>query len=229
MVVNITFNKNFGSATENPVAKLISSNPKCRTQVAEPISDDSSSGNQTQYNALNPVQNKYSIIEQALAKGWHRINSPQSTSFGILHLGVTEAVSINGFSAPQDTALARLSTLQERDQRDRERQLLQAQVAENTYHCWLQASPAAPYPHYLCHKKLPPYSLRQRLPTEVVITIYRDDDRPLSVQGRQNNERVAARHAALAIDAKMLIPSFCEECLNCTDFSDVLQCRLRVK
>lgn len=67
--------------------------------------------------------------------------------------------------------------------------------------------------------------LRQRLP-EVAITICGDDDWHLPAQGLANKGRVAARHAALAIDATLLMPSFCEGCETCTDFADVRQCRL---
>ncbi|WP_081135500.1 toprim domain-containing protein [Halomonas sp. BC2] len=66
--------------------------------------------------------------------------------------------------------------------------------------------------------------LRQRLP-EVGITICGDDDRHLPAQGLANKGRVAARHAALAIDATLLMPSFCEGCETCTDFADIRLCR----
>ncbi|MDT8880724.1 toprim domain-containing protein [Halomonas saccharevitans] len=67
--------------------------------------------------------------------------------------------------------------------------------------------------------------LRQRLP-EVDITICGDDDRHLPAQGLTNKGEVAARHAALAIGATLLMPSFCEGCEGCTDFADVRLCRL---
>ncbi|WP_348827427.1 toprim domain-containing protein [Halomonas sp. RT37] len=67
--------------------------------------------------------------------------------------------------------------------------------------------------------------LRQRLPAEVAITICGDDDCHLERRGEPNKGRVAARHAALAIDAKLLMPRFCDDCETCTDFADVRQCR----
>ncbi|MGM0988503.1 MAG: toprim domain-containing protein [Pseudomonadota bacterium] len=67
--------------------------------------------------------------------------------------------------------------------------------------------------------------LRQRLP-EVGITICGDDDRHLPAQGLTNKGRAAARHAALAIDAALLMPNFCDGCENCTDFADVRLCRV---
>lgn len=67
--------------------------------------------------------------------------------------------------------------------------------------------------------------LRQRLPEEVAITIGGDDDRHLPAQGLPNKGRVAARHAALAIGARLLMPTFCDGCGACTDFADVRQCR----
>ncbi|WP_157808936.1 toprim domain-containing protein [Halomonas sp. 141] len=67
--------------------------------------------------------------------------------------------------------------------------------------------------------------LRQRLPADVGITICGDDDRHLPAQGLANKGRVAARHAALAIDATLLMPSFCEGCETCTDFADIRLCR----
>lgn len=74
---------------------------------------------------------------------------------------------------------------------------------------------------------LPPVArrLRQRLPEEVAITIGGDDDRHLPAQGLPNKGRVAARHAALAIGARLLMPTFCDGCEACTDFADVRQCR----
>jgi len=68
--------------------------------------------------------------------------------------------------------------------------------------------------------------LRQRLPDEVAITIGADDDRHLPAQGLANKGRVAARHAALAIDATLLMPSFCARCETCTDFADTRLCWL---
>ncbi|MBZ9568500.1 toprim domain-containing protein [Modicisalibacter tunisiensis] len=68
--------------------------------------------------------------------------------------------------------------------------------------------------------------LRQRLPDEVGITICGDDDRHLPAQGLANKGRVAARHAALAIDATLLMPSFCARCETCTDFADTRLCWL---
>ncbi|WP_181248651.1 MULTISPECIES: toprim domain-containing protein [Halomonas] len=67
--------------------------------------------------------------------------------------------------------------------------------------------------------------LRQRLPEGVAITIGGDDDRHLPAQGLPNKGRVSGRHAALAIDARLLMPTFCEGCEGCTDFADVRQCR----
>ncbi|WP_143748555.1 toprim domain-containing protein [Chromohalobacter canadensis] len=67
--------------------------------------------------------------------------------------------------------------------------------------------------------------LRQRLPEEVAITIGGDDDRHLPAQGLPNKGRVAARHAALTIGARLLMPTFCDGCEGCTDFADVRQCR----
>ncbi|WP_083868067.1 toprim domain-containing protein [Halomonas smyrnensis] len=67
--------------------------------------------------------------------------------------------------------------------------------------------------------------LRQRLP-DADITICGDDDRHLPARGLTNKGRVAARHAALAIDARLLMPSFCQGCKTCTDFADVRLCRL---
>lgn len=67
--------------------------------------------------------------------------------------------------------------------------------------------------------------LRQRLPEEVVITIGGDDDRHLPAKALPNKGRVAARHAALAIGARLLMPTFCDSCETCTDFADVRQCR----
>ncbi|RUR30846.1 topoisomerase [Vreelandella andesensis] len=68
--------------------------------------------------------------------------------------------------------------------------------------------------------------LRQRLPVEVAIIICGDDDRHLTAQGKPNKGKVAARHAALAIGAELLMPQFCEDCEGCTDFADVRLCRL---
>ena len=68
--------------------------------------------------------------------------------------------------------------------------------------------------------------LRQRLPAEVGITICGDDDRHLPAKGLANKGAVAARHAALAVGAKLLMPTFCEGCEGCTDFADVRLCRL---
>ncbi|MEQ6918722.1 hypothetical protein [Halomonas aquatica] len=67
--------------------------------------------------------------------------------------------------------------------------------------------------------------LRQRLP-EAEITICGNDYHHLPAHGLPNIGRVAARHAALAIDATLLMPSFCEGCKTCTDFADVRLCRL---
>lgn len=66
--------------------------------------------------------------------------------------------------------------------------------------------------------------LRQRLPVGVPITIGGDDDRHLPAKGLPNKGRVAARHAALAIGAQLLMPTFCNGCERCTDFCDVRQC-----
>lgn len=68
--------------------------------------------------------------------------------------------------------------------------------------------------------------LRRRLAAEVAITICGDDDRHLPAQGKANKGAVAARHAALAIGAGLLMPQFCEGCEGCTDFADVRLCRL---
>ncbi|QOR40102.1 topoisomerase [Billgrantia diversa] len=68
--------------------------------------------------------------------------------------------------------------------------------------------------------------LRQRLPMDVGITLSGDDDRHLAAKGEPNKGRIAARHAALAINAKLMMPSFCESCETCTDFADVRLCRL---
>lgn len=68
--------------------------------------------------------------------------------------------------------------------------------------------------------------LRQRLPAEVAITICGDDDRHLPAQGKANKGTVEARHAALAVGADLLMPSFCEGCESCTDYADVRLCRL---
>lgn len=65
--------------------------------------------------------------------------------------------------------------------------------------------------------------LRQRLPGEVAITICGDDDRHLT---KENKGRVVAQHTALTIDAQLLMPTFCEGCAHCTDFSDVYLCQL---
>lgn len=67
--------------------------------------------------------------------------------------------------------------------------------------------------------------LRQRFP-EAEITICGNDYHHLPAHGLPNIGRVAARHAALAIDAKLLMPSFCETCESCTNFADVRLCRL---
>lgn len=63
--------------------------------------------------------------------------------------------------------------------------------------------------------------VRQRLPDEVAITIATDDDR--FTDGNPGVSK--ARLAALAIGAKMLMPTFCEGCKRCTDFADVALCR----
>jgi len=63
--------------------------------------------------------------------------------------------------------------------------------------------------------------LRQRLPDSVSITIAADDDR-----FTDNNPGVTkAQLAALAIGAKVLMPTFCKDCRRCTDFADVALCR----
>ncbi|MCE8053176.1 topoisomerase [Halomonas daqingensis] len=67
--------------------------------------------------------------------------------------------------------------------------------------------------------------LRQRFP-EMDITICGDDDRHLPAQGLTNKGRIAARHAALATDARLLMPSFCAGCETCTDFADTRLCWL---
>ncbi|NYS60820.1 toprim domain-containing protein [Vreelandella salicampi] len=63
--------------------------------------------------------------------------------------------------------------------------------------------------------------LRQRLPDDVTITIAADDDR--FTEG--NPGATKARLAALAIGAKVLMPTFCPGCARCTDFADVALCR----
>ncbi len=63
--------------------------------------------------------------------------------------------------------------------------------------------------------------LRQRLPDDVAITRAADDDR--FTDG--NPGATKARLAALAIGAKVLIPTFCADCQRCTDFADVALCR----
>ena len=63
--------------------------------------------------------------------------------------------------------------------------------------------------------------LRQRLPDDVKITLAADDDR--FTDG--NPGATKARLAALAIGAKVLMPTFCADCQRCTDFADVALCR----
>jgi len=63
--------------------------------------------------------------------------------------------------------------------------------------------------------------LCQRLPDNVTITIAADDDR--FTDG--NPGATKARLAALAIGAKVLMPTFCDDCPHCTDFADVALCR----
>ncbi|MGE6581124.1 toprim domain-containing protein [Vreelandella aquamarina] len=63
--------------------------------------------------------------------------------------------------------------------------------------------------------------LRQRLPDNVTITLAADDDR--FTDG--NPGATKARLAALAIGAKVLMPTFCADCQRCTDFADVALCR----
>lgn len=63
--------------------------------------------------------------------------------------------------------------------------------------------------------------LRQRLPDNVTITLAADDDR--FTDG--NPGATKARLAALAIGAKVLMPTFCDDCQRCTDFADVALCR----
>jgi putative DNA primase/helicase len=63
--------------------------------------------------------------------------------------------------------------------------------------------------------------LRQRLPDSVTITLAADDDR--FTEG--NPGATKARLAALAIGAKVLMPTFCADCQRCTDFADVALCR----
>ena len=63
--------------------------------------------------------------------------------------------------------------------------------------------------------------LCQRLPDNVAITIAADDDR--FTEG--NPGATKARLAALAIGAKVLMPTFCADCQRCTDFADVALCR----
>lgn len=63
--------------------------------------------------------------------------------------------------------------------------------------------------------------LRQRLPDNVAITLAADDDR--FTDG--NPGATKARLAALAIGAKVLMPTFCADCQRCTDFADVALCR----
>lgn len=67
--------------------------------------------------------------------------------------------------------------------------------------------------------------LRQRLPEGISVTVCGDDDRPLVARGLPNKGRVAARHAALSIGARLFMPTFCEGCTTCTDFNDVVRCR----
>lgn len=64
--------------------------------------------------------------------------------------------------------------------------------------------------------------LRQRLPDNVTITVAADDDR--FTKG-SNPGMTKARLAALAIGAKVLMPTFCDSCECCTDFADVALCR----
>ncbi|QNU63294.1 toprim domain-containing protein [Vreelandella titanicae] len=63
--------------------------------------------------------------------------------------------------------------------------------------------------------------LRRRLPDDVAITLAADDDR--FTDG--NPGATKARLAALAIGAKVLMPTFCADCQLCTDFADVALCR----
>ena len=63
--------------------------------------------------------------------------------------------------------------------------------------------------------------LRQRLPDNVAITLAADDDR--FTDGNPGTTK--ARLAALAIGAKVLMPTFCADCQRCTDFADVVLCR----
>ena len=63
--------------------------------------------------------------------------------------------------------------------------------------------------------------LRQRLPDNVAITLAADDDR--FTDGNPGTTK--ARLAALAIGAKVLMPTFCADCQHCTDFADVALCR----
>jgi putative DNA primase/helicase len=65
--------------------------------------------------------------------------------------------------------------------------------------------------------------VRQRLPDDVTITMAADDDR--FTDG--NPGATKARLAALAIGAKVLMPTFCADCQHCTDFADVALCRQR--
>nr|WP_298522419.1 toprim domain-containing protein [uncultured Halomonas sp.] len=67
--------------------------------------------------------------------------------------------------------------------------------------------------------------LRQHLPHEVAITVCGDDDHHLPAKGLPNKGRLAARHAALLIGAKLIMPVFCNHCENCTDFNDVALCQ----
>ncbi|RUR27315.1 topoisomerase [Vreelandella andesensis] len=63
--------------------------------------------------------------------------------------------------------------------------------------------------------------LRQHLPDNITITLAADDDR--FTDG--NPGVTKARLAALAIGAKVLMPTFCADCQRCTDFADVALCR----
>lgn len=62
--------------------------------------------------------------------------------------------------------------------------------------------------------------LRQRLPDNVTIILAADDDR--FTDG--NPGATKARLAALAVGAKILMPIFCKNCEQCTDFADVALC-----
>lgn len=247
--------------------------------------------------------------------GWYRIHNSQAASFGIWHLDISEAVTLNGASYPEAAAQARLDMIRERKRREQVRQEREGMTAGQARRWWADARPADPNHSYLAGKQLPPLNLRQRdhmllmpmyfegelvnlerifpegrkrplaggrvkgvaslighlagakrvlvaegwstaaalheamgapvvvarnadnlapvarrirqrLSSDVAITICGDDDHHLPDQGKANKGAVEARHAALAIGAELLMPQFCEGCGGCTDFADVRLCRL---